>query len=512
MKNVISRVEQVENKVLKTADTITFEGAPAWKMSDAERLNQYAMTGVLGRTFYVSQKDIIDEAIDLIKRSDASDLAKAIVIGRNIGYIRAFPILGLVYLSMKDSDLFKKTFPLVIYTGDDLENFIDLTRKTRGFGRSIKSAINDWLKNKTNPYYALKYRKSIGDAIRLARPKDDNCIYSYILRGKTDSATDEKVQKAFDTYKEFSAFEEIPKLLEEGNYSKVRDNILEYRLDVDSLTAYYDKFDKTIWDAIAKNSPVMRFLKYLNKFERVGVDTYSYAKEKFTVDNLKRAKVFPFRLFTAWKNISSVNKVGDVLADVLDDYIEQYDWNKFNEKTWAICPDVSGSMNGTLGGYGSRSTLKYLDISAMFTGFLVKGVKDAIVLPWASSLKTYKIPKKDSVISHMNYISSLGGGGTNMNCALNYMMENNIARDYCVFVTDTESYNRKSYNGGSESWIETWIKYKKKFPLASAFIIRCDGYEQRPMSEEQCERYGIHQIFGWNDAVISYIQNVVENS
>lgn len=143
MKNVISRVEQVENKVLKTADTITFEGAPAWKMSDAERLNQYAMTGVLGRTFYVSQKDIIDEAIDLIKRSDASDLAKAIVIGRNIGYIRAFPILGLVYLSMKDSDLFKKTFPLVIYTGDDLENFIDLTRKTRGFGRSIKSAIND---------------------------------------------------------------------------------------------------------------------------------------------------------------------------------------------------------------------------------------------------------------------------------------------------------------------------------------------------------------------------------
>lgn len=512
MKNVISRVEQVENDVLKTADTITFEGAPAWKMTDRERLIQYAMTGVLGRTFYVSQKDIIDEAIDLIKRSEASDLAKAIVIGRNVGYIRAFPILGLVYLSQKDTNLFKKCFEHVIYTGDDLENFIDLTRKTRGFGRSIKTAINDWLKKKVNPYYALKYRKSIGDAIRLSRPKDNNCIYSYILRGKTDSATDVNIQKAYDEFKEFSAFEEIPKLLNEGNYEQVKENILNYRLDVDSLTAYYDKFDKNIWDAIAQNSPVMRFLKYLNKFERVGVNTYDYAKQKFTVENLKKAKVFPFRLFMTWKNISSTNKVGDVLADVLDDYIVQYDWNKFNEKTWAICPDVSGSMNGRLGGYSARSTLSYLDISAMFTGFLVKGVDDAIVLPWASSLKPYKIPKKDSVISHMNYIKSLGGGGTNMNCALDYMLKNNIERDYCVFVTDTESYNRRSYNGGNESWIESWIKYKKKYPNACAFVIRCDGYDQRPMSEEQCVEYNIHQIFGWNDSVISYIQNIVENS
>lgn len=511
MKYIKSRVGQVENKIIKSADTITFEGGTAWVMEDEERLVQYAMTGVLGNTFYVSQKDIVDDAISLIKRSDPKSLASAIVLGRNVGYIRSFPILGLVYLSMKDTNLFNEVFQHVIITGDDLKNFIDLTRTIRGFGRSIKKAINKWLENKVNPYYALKYRSAIGDAIRLSRPKDNNCIYSYILRGKTNSVKDENLKKALDQYKEFSAFEEIPQLLKNKEYEKVRDNILNYRLDVDSLTAYYDKFDAGIWDSIAKNSPVMRFLKYLNKFERVGIDVYSYAKEKFTVENFKKAKVFPFRLFIAWKQMSSTNKINDLLANILDDYINQYDWEKFNKKTWAICPDVSGSMRSPLGGVNNNG-LKYLDISSMFTGFLVKGVEDAIVLPWASSLKPYKIPKKDSVISHMNYINSLGGGGTNMNCALEYLISNNIKRDYCVFVTDTESYNVPSVHGGTESWIETWVKYHNKYPDSRAFIIRCDGYEQRPMAEEHCKKYGVYQIFGWNDSVISFIKNIVEKN
>lgn len=513
MKNIISIVSEKEDKVMKTANTVNHEGEKAWKMSDSERLMQYAMTGVLGNTFYVSQKDLIDDAVDLIKRATPEELSKAIVIGRNIGYIRAFPILGLVYLSMKSPELFKKSFNCVIYTGDDLENFIDLTRGIRGFGRSIKNSINKWLKEKTTPYYALKYRKALSDAIRLARPQDNNPIYAYILRGKTD-VSKENLKVALEKHPEFVAFESIPELLKEGKLDKVRDNIVGYRLDVDSLTAYYDRFDKNIWDAIAKNSPVMRFLKYLNKFERSGVDVCEYAKQKITVDNLRSARVFPFRLFTTWKNLSASNqKVADVLSNVLDDYIQKYDWGKFNQKTWAICPDVSGSMRNSISARGNaRISVIPLDICSMFTGFLAKGVSDAIILPWASSLREYLPKKEDSVLKHMDFIKRLGGGGTNMNCALDYLMENKINRDYCVFITDTESYQTTSTNGSRESWIKTWIKYKEQNPNAIAFIIRCDEYEQNPMSDEHCKKYGIYQIFGWNDSVITFIQNIVENS
>lgn len=507
MKNIVNVVKEKEDKLFKTADTFTYEGEKAWSISDKERLIQYAMTGVLGRTFYVSQKEIIEEAIELVKRSDANDLAEAIVIGRNEGYIRSFPILGLVYLSMKDTNLFKKAFSDVIKTGGDLGDFIDICHGVRGFGRAVKKVMIEWINHNINPYYALKYRKQIADAIRITRIKSDDCIYSFILRDVVN-VSKEKIEESLEKYKELKAFTEIPNLLQEKNYEQVAKLIVDFRLDVDSLTSFYNQFDKTIWLAIAKQSPVMRFIKYLNKFERVGIDVFEIAKSKITVENLKKAKVFPFRLFMVYNELNSSNqKIANLIANVLDDYIKQYDWDKFNQKTWAICPDVSGSMSGIC---GSNGNLRYIDIAAMFTAFLAKGVGDCVVYPWAGSVKDYKIPFSDSVISQMNYIQRMGGGGTNMSCAIELMIKNNIKRDILVFITDTESYNHKSaWGGNGTSWIEAWVKYHNKYPKSKAIVIRGDCYNNQPMSEQQCEQYNIYQIFGWNDKVIDYIQRIV---
>ena len=508
MKNIKSRVATVEDKLMKTADTITFEGAKAWTISNKERLMQYAMTGVLGRTFYVSQKEIIDEAIELIKNSDANDLAEAIVVGRNEGYIRSFPILGLVYLSQKDINLFKKVFADVIKTGGDLGDFIDLCHNVRGFGRGIKKVMIDWLNNNVKPYYALKYRKQIADAVRITRIKNNDPIYAFVLRDSVDVNKD-KLNNAYEIYKELKAFDDIPKLLRENKYEDVANLISKFRLDVDSLTAYYNQFDETIWLAIAEQSPVMRFIKYLNKFERVGIDVFEIAKNKITVDNLKKARVFPFRLFMVYNELSYTNqKIANLIANILDEYIKQYDWNEFNEQTWAVCPDVSGSMTGICGNNGK---LRYIDIAAMFTAFLAKGLNDVMVFPWSNDVKKYNCSFSDSVVTQMNFIKSIGGGGTNMSSALDLMMSKNIKRDICVFVTDTESYATKSfYGGGGTSWIESWVKYHNKYPNSKAIVIRGDCYNNQPMSEEQCERYNIYQIFGWNDKVVDYIQSIVK--
>lgn len=502
MRSIAEHVKDLDGKVFRGSDAINHEGEKAWKMTDKELLMQYAYTGVLGNTFYVTQKDIIDEAIELVKRSDAKDLSEAIILGRNEGYIRAFPILGLVYLSMKDSNIFKETFPKIIYTGNDLEDFINICHKVRGFGRSIKKVMSDWIYEHVNPYYALKYRKQIADAIRISRVKCDDSIYAFILKDYID-VDKKKLEYAYQEYKELNAFRKIPELLKEQKYSEVADLIIKNRLDVDSLTAYYNQFNKEIWEAIAIQSPVMRFLKYLSKFERVGIDVAEIAKKKITVENLNKAKVFPFRLFMVYRSLNNM-AVANIIANVLDDYIKQYDWGKFNEKSWAICPDVSGSMN-------SGSPIAYIDIAAMLTAFMIKGIKDVTVLPWASQLKDYKLPFADSVISHMKEIKNMGGGGTNMGCSLKYLYDKNIAKDCFVFITDTEHYTIKSYYDKSNNgtWLEEWIKYHNKFPKSKAIIIRGDAYNTRPMSEEQCKKYNIYQIFGWNDKVVDYIQRIV---
>ena len=163
------------------ADKVNAEGFPAWAPSDAALLEQLAMTGTLGNAFYANARESTAEAASLLERADAQALAAAIVRGRNEGFIRAFPILGLVYLSQKDPALFRKVFPQVVLTGNDLVDFIELAQTRRGIGRSLKSAIADWIHHYATPYYAQKYRRQIADAIRLARPRGENSIYAYIL-------------------------------------------------------------------------------------------------------------------------------------------------------------------------------------------------------------------------------------------------------------------------------------------------------------------------------------------
>ena len=111
-----------------TADALNAEGFPAWTPSDAALLEQLAMTGTLGNSFYANAKEAAQDAVRLLERADAPALAAAIVRGRNEGFIRAFPILGLVYLSQKDSALFKETFAKVVLTGNDLVDFIEIAK------------------------------------------------------------------------------------------------------------------------------------------------------------------------------------------------------------------------------------------------------------------------------------------------------------------------------------------------------------------------------------------------
>jgi len=162
---------------------------------------------------------------------------------------------------------------------------------------------------------------------------------------------------------------------------------------------------------------IMALLKYLNMMDRVGVwddpNMHSWLKERFTVDALKKAKIFPFRLYIAYKNVSN-QFVSNLLADVLDEYVQKYDWNKWNG-SFVIAPDVSGSMVQKVG----SSNLTPATIAGMFSGILYKGTPDSQIIPWNTEIHLHKVPKRDSVISHIKAIETANGGGTYMEVPVN---------------------------------------------------------------------------------------------
>ena len=522
MKNIIEQLGKI--KTYETADTVNHENFPAWQMSDTERLEQLALTGTLGNSFYASASEVTSDALALLERADAEALSRAIIRGRNEGFIRAFPLLGLVVWSKKSPELFQQAFPKVVLTGNDLEDFIDMTRRIRGLGRSVKRAIHTYLQESVTPYYAMKYRKQLADAIRVSRFAGDDPIYAYILSAysQVKNLDKAKIAEVYTKYPEFAARKEFLSLLEEDKTMQAAEVLRKNHLDVESLSAYYHKFDKVVWEAAAEVTPVMRFLKYLAKFSREGVDIRSIAAKKLSVDALKAAKVFPFRLYTAYKaipydftrpeNDSMLNElaknnlceiteypsVSELLKSLLDDYALAYDWKEFNSHRWVIAPDVSGSMTSRIG----NGSLTFADVSGMFTGFFSRGLDDVTILPWNTSVETYRASANDPVLEHIETIHNMSNGGTYMEAPVEHMIAHRIMTDYAVFITDSMEYG--------QGWLAAWKQYKQLNPSAQAFLLRLDSYHTQPMPDDQAEKYGIHQIFGWNDSVIDYMKFVIK--
>ena len=388
-----------------------------------------------------------------------------------------------------------------------MEDFISFVKKLRGFGQPIKRAMRKWITESTNEYYALKYRKQIADAIRLSRFKGDDPIYKFILshydnvKGLDEKETAKALKAVNKKYPKLKAYEQACEAIASGDADKVSGLITEFKLDVNSLLGV-GKIDDKVWSAFAEVMPVMQFVKLLDKLDRSGVfndkkKAKALVESKITVENLKKARVFPFRLYTAYEHITN-DMVKNRLADVLNDYAKEYDWDVFNKFSWAICPDVSGSMQGKVNG----SELTPATISGMFTGFFIKGLDDVKIIPWDTAVHIYNRPKADSVLTHIDTIKAFGGGGTYMNLGPEYLLAKKIKVDYSVFITDAEQYGRP--------WLDAWAKYKAFNPKAKAFLIRVDGYSTQPFDSETAEKYGVRQIFGWSDNVVKYVEYSLE--
>jgi hypothetical protein len=244
---------------------------------------------------------------------------------------------------------------------------------------------------------------------------------------------------------------------------------------------------------------VMMYLKYLNKILREGAFDSGTMESKLTVKNLKGAKVFPFRLYNAYRHIEGgpdAIKVKNHLADVLNDYVTEYDWGKWNKRI-VVAPDISGSMT-----WGWQNPSPAV-VAGMLSGILYKGIKNSTVIPWGRTVHPEIMhPRADSVLTHIDTIARADGGGTTMEAPVLHMIQNKIQCDLFILITDSEEWGA--------GWLAPWIEYRKKVcPQAKAVLIRVDPHGTNPYPEDKAHELGIYEVFGWNDNVLSFIEQCV---
>src|SRR6185436_18276460 len=227
----------------------------------------------------------------------------------------------------------------------------------KSLGTAPKRLVRDWLSSRNEDALfssSAGQSPSLADIVKMVHPKpagaQREAFYGYMLGRSYDANALPKLVMQFERFKAGQDLElpDLPFML---------------------LSAL--PLSRKDWVGIAKNASWQTTRMNLNTFARHGVfeeDTLSglIAARLRDAGEIKRARVFPYQLLTAYQNCDAAvpQEVRDALQDAMELAIA-------NVPSIAgrvvVCPDVSGSMQSPATGYreGASSSIRCIDVAAL---------------------------------------------------------------------------------------------------------------------------------------------------
>lgn len=507
------------------AQHINRAGAPSFRRSLKEQVVAVLSTGTLGDTYYVSRKEICEEAIGVLTeaRNQCPEfLAKALVWARNKGMLKTLPVLGLVVLSAggsKTKVLFGQTFPHVVKTPDDLRSFVMICKSgaipgRKGLGGMTVSLVKAFLLAMSE-YHTVKYGSSnsreitLRDIIRMAHPNPGSPEVAerlgWLVRGRRSLGINQDYNRQI---RSLEALKMAP--AEDAQLALIREGRLPYEVVVPSLKAT----STAIWRELLRQAPYLNLLRNLNTFTRHQVFSHEeevgYVVKRLTDPiAVRRSKVLPFRFFNAWqaymRNENHDSRIANALRAALE--LSFANMPSFGNRVVAIGTDVSGSMNSQVSDKGST---RFIDIAGIFTGALLKRIENrAVPLPFETRVRSNNLSSRDDIMVSADKIAQMGGGGTAVGAPIEYLLDRKIKVDVFIGITDNEDWAYGEEYSCSGSFLELWRRYRKEIaPEAQAFLVTIASYRDAVAPEGED---GVHFIYGWSDRVLDYIGLTLES-
>jgi len=493
------------------ADTVNEAGGAAYKLTPKAALAQYAATGCFSNTFYADAGEQLDKVLELARELDAEFVAKVAIYARTTGFMKDMPALLAAILSTMDKELFEKVFPRVIDNGKMLRNFVQIMRSgavgRKSLGSLPKRMVREWFE--TRKAEAI-FKQSIGqspsfaDVLKMVHPKpkdaEKEALYGYFIGRDIDADKLPEIVKAFEKFKSGDSTE-VP------------------AVPFQMLTAL--PISTREWTEIARHAPWQMTRMNLNTFQRHGVFKSAEMVE-IIADRLrnreavKRAKVFPYQLLSAYSAASANPEIPRAVTEALQDAMEIATANvpEINGKVY-IFPDVSGSMSSAVTGYrkGSTSTVRCIDVAGLVASSILRRNPTAEVLPFETGVVDIALNPRDSVMTNAQKLAMIGGGGTNCSAPLRQLNAAKSNGDLIVYVSDNESWmdSNRSYNSGTET-MKQWNEFKSRNPQAKLVCIDIQPYAHTQAST----RADILNVGGFSDQVFTLLSefasdNLTEN-
>lgn len=504
------------------------DGFPAHKVSLKENYVQMVMTNTIGDTYYMNQKELLNQSMDLHREMlnfSPSFMAKTAIYGRNNSMMRLQPIIATVFLSTKQNKkYFVTAFNEVIKTPGDLVDFITVLRTIRtgrGLGRAVKRQINNYL-NKMDQYRALKYgggngknKWTLKDIIRACHPIPENdtqgMIFDYLTNGTLYKPLDqvlslEALKRLDPTAPEYTL--QVTTLIERG------------KLPYEIVTGIVQP-NMEIWEYLMRQMPIFALVRNLNTLDRAGIFTnkenIDYVISKLTnVEIIRNSRILPFRFVTAMDNFTGPIQLSKALEKALDISLDNMKMIP-GDTAWFL--DESGSMSGD-----------FVKIGAILGIAGLKKSENSMFFGFGNELKYPRVDTHKSVMDGYRAVMDVFGGGTSIDVTINYLLGKGSERvdrgfwsgggyhsgfpislkkttptkvDNIVIITDEQQNSGKPV-------IKKFREYRKTVNKdAKLFIIDISPYSSRIANDREP---GVTFIYGWSDSVLDVLQYSIEGN
>jgi len=484
----------------RRADTVNEAGGLAYKLSPKQALAQYAATGCFSHTFYADAGEQIDKVLEFADQVDADFVAKTAVFSREKGYMKDMPAFLVATLSTKDKGLFEKVFPRVIDNGKMLRNFVQIMRSgatgRKSLGTLPKRLVREWFDGRTSEQIfkqSVGQSPSIGDILKMVHPKPTNsereALFGYFI--------DRPV-----------AFESLPEVVRDFELFKAGESTDVPDVPFQMLTAL--PLSTKDWIEIARNAPWQMTRMNLNTFQRHGVfadgEIVRLVADRLRDPNaIRKARVFPFQLLSAYTAASQNREVPREITEALQDAMEVATENipEIEGKVF-VFPDVSGSMSSPATGVrrGSTSAVRCIDIAGLLASAILRKNTSAEVLPFENRVVNVTLNPRDSVVTNAQKLASVGGGGTNCSAPLYELNRRKAKGDLVIYISDNESWvdSTRRWNSGTET-MKQWNEFRSRNKDAKLVCI-----DIQPFAHTQAnDRTDILNVGGFSDQVFTLV-------
>ncbi len=217
--------------------------------------------------------------------------------------------------------------------------------------------------------------------------------------------------------------------------------------------------------------------------------------------SIARARVFPYQLFAAWKNMDAgvPKKIREAIAVAME--LAIINVPEFRGRV-VVCPDVSGSMYSPVTGYRKGSTTKVtcIDVAGLMAAAVLRKNKGALIMPFDTKVHKLALCADTKVVRNAEILARFGGGGTTCSAPLAELNRKKALVDLVILVSDNESWADYTWSDSTQV-MEEWEKLKRRNPDAKLVCLDIVPSTSTPAYD----RPDVLNIGGFSDAVFEQI-------